>query len=267
MSFVKSALLGLLVSTTAMSAAAHEAAASATAAKPSKPFGPFEAGDVRGVKRGGKSGKARPLHPMVGEAAKVPASGPPAPPLRTDPDLPELALSTGNSVGSALSANPLYLAALFYSGFLTKVDGPRCRHYPTCSRFANQAVARHGVIGIFLGLERVITDESSSSVRRLPEIDMPNDPQPRYFDPVDNYEFWLPGRLQAFPDVVPEEPLALESELAARDEPRDDVQAAASDDAATQRMPMKGLPKCKNGHTLRPLDDGDVEERCAPDRS
>ncbi|MFZ9885861.1 MAG: membrane protein insertion efficiency factor YidD [Myxococcota bacterium] len=173
------------------------------------PFGPWDAGESREVKRSGVAQRPRRPHPMTGDAAKVPASGPPAPALRADVDLPELALDVGNRVGGALSANPLYLAALFYSGFLTKVDGPRCQHYPTCSRFANQAVARHGLVGVLLGLERVITDENSSALRRLPELELPGETQPRYYDPVDNYEFWLPDRIVAFPPHVDEVPLAL----------------------------------------------------------
>lgn len=248
MHLAQSALISLLAVVTASPSLAGER---------DVPFGPWDAGEVRSVQRAGKEGRQRFAHPVVGDPAKVPASGPPPPPLRVDPDLPELAHKRGNEVGSSLSANPLYLAALVYSSFITKVDGPRCQHYPTCSRFANQAVARHGVVGVFLGLERVITDESSSSVRRLPELDMPGSPQPRFYDPVDNYEFWIPGRLSAFPAPVPEEPLALDSG------DTDD-----SDDGASAQLGTKRLPKCENDSTLRAPDDGDaVEERCSPDRS
>src|SRR5690554_5688188 len=38
-----------------------------------------------------------------------------------------------------------------YSRHLTAVDGPRCEHRPTCSRFAYEAVQHHGfVLGSFL---------------------------------------------------------------------------------------------------------------------
>lgn len=264
MHVMRSALLGLvIVLVAAAPAAAHEAhASSAVKRAPAKAFGPWDAGQVRAVKRGGQEGRARREHPLVGDAAKVPASGPPAPPLRIDPDLPELALSRGNAVGSSLSANPLYLAALLYSGFITKVDGPRCSHYPTCSRFANQAVARHGFIGVLLGLERVIVDDNSSSVRRLPEIDMPSEPQPRFYDPVDNYEFWIPGRMSAFPEAMPEEPLELSQAASASN---DDAAARRHDDVHAG-VRTKRLPKCPNARTLRAPDDED-EDRCEPDRS
>lgn len=170
-------------------------------------FGPWDAGDKRPVKRQGKAGKTRLSHPVLGDPAKVPASGPPAPDLRQDPDVPETALGTVNVVGGGLSANPLFLAALVYSNFLTKMDGPRCQHYPTCSRFANQAVARHGVLGIVLGVDRLIQDDHSSTARRLPEIDTGG--SMRLYDPLENYEFWLKERITAFPPAVPEEPLAL----------------------------------------------------------
>src|SRR5690606_18896845 len=91
----------LLPSTTAL---AHEGHAASAPAKRSRvPFGPWDAGEARAVKRANQDGVARKAHPAVGDAAKVPASGPPPPPLRVDPDLPERALTKGNRVGSSLS--------------------------------------------------------------------------------------------------------------------------------------------------------------------
>lgn len=172
-----------------------------------RPFGPWDAGPKREVKRQGRDGLPRAAHPMVGDAAKVPASGPPAPPLRRDEDVPETALVAPNRTGSSLSANPLYLASLFYSNFLTKVDGPRCQHLPTCSRFASQAVARHGAVGFLMGLERLIQDDWSSSIRRLPEVEHRG--TVRHFDPLENYEFWKPERMTGFPPPAEEQPLEL----------------------------------------------------------
>lgn len=170
-------------------------------------FGPWDAGPRRKVQRQGRTGKAQPMHPMVGDAAKVPASGPPPPPLQTDPDVPERALEAPNRLGGRLAETPLYLAALFYQHFLTKVDGPRCQHMPTCSRFASQAVARYGVLGIPLGLDRIIQDPHSSALRLLPEVDIGD--TRRFWDPLENYLFWEPQRFDAFPPRVTEEPLRL----------------------------------------------------------
>ena len=116
-------------------AAAHERAV--------KAFAPFDAGEKRAVTRQGAKGKKRAAHPLVGDADKVPGEGPPPPPLRVSPDVPEAALESPNAVGGALSSNPLFLASLGYQHIFTKLDGPRCQHLPTCSRFGAQAVARH----------------------------------------------------------------------------------------------------------------------------
>ena len=172
-----------------------------------RPFGPWDAGEKRAVDRQGKKGLDRRAHPAVGDPAKVPGEGPPAPSLRPDPDVPEGALLRANVVSTRLSSNPLYLAALTYRHFLTKMDGPRCQHFPTCSRFANQAVARHGIIGILMGLDRVIQPPQSSAIRSLPQVEGWG--QVRFFDPVSNYEFWNEENFSGFPPRVDEKPLAL----------------------------------------------------------
>lgn len=171
-------------------------------------FAPFDAGAKRDVVRQGTKGRARPAHPNVGDAAKVPGEGPPPPPLRLDPDIPESAIDKPNVV-TGLSSNPLYLASLVYSNMLTKLDGPRCGHLPTCSRFAAQAVGRHGAIGILMGLDRLQQPNESSSIRKLPEIE--GFGGVRGFDPVDNYEFWKSERFTGFPPPTKEQPLDLPS--------------------------------------------------------
>lgn len=169
-------------------------------------FAPFDAGDKRAVTRGGVKGKARPAHPHVGDGDKVPGEGPPPPPLRLDPDIPELAIEKPNAV-TGLSANPLFLASLVYANLLTKLDGPRCGHLPTCSRFASQAVGRHGALGVLMGLDRLQQPNDSSAIRKLPEIE--GFGAVRGFDPVENYEFWISERFTGFPLKTPEQPLDL----------------------------------------------------------
>jgi hypothetical protein len=177
------------------------------AAKKPAHFGPWDAGDKRDVVRQGTKGKARRPHPAVGANDKVPGDGPPAPALRVDPYIPETALDAPNVVGASLSSNPLVLAALVYANFLTKVDGPRCQHLPTCSRFASQAVARHGALGILMGLDRVIQPPESSSLRTLPEIHAFGGV--RHYDPLENYEIWKGERFTGFPPATAEQPLVL----------------------------------------------------------
>jgi len=210
-----------------------------------KPFGPWAAGKRRAVGRQGVKGKDREKHPFLGESAKVPASGPPPPPLRRDPDMPERT-RPANRRATGLSANPLYLAALTYSNFITKIDGARCQHYPTCSRFANQAVAEHGLLGILMGLDRVIQDGNSSVLRALPQLEMPGGGMARHFDPISNYEFWEEDAEEAFPTQVAEEPLEL-SALPAR------------------RHAKKSFTGCETDRTIPPPSDAVAEKdlQCA----
>lgn len=169
-------------------------------------FGPFDAGAARPVVRQNEKGLARKPHPAVGDKGHIPGGGPPPPSLRLDPDLPELAGASPNAA-PGLSGNPLFLASLVYSNFLTRMDGPRCQHLPTCSRFASQAVGRHGVLGIPMGLDRILQPPSSSAVRLLPELEYGG--VFRHYDPVENYEFWHTERFTGFPLLVDEQPLLL----------------------------------------------------------
>ncbi len=170
-------------------------------------FGPFDAGSARPVTRHGDRGRSRRPHPAVGDKGHIPGGGAPEPMLRTDPDLPELAASAPNAAAVGLSSNPLFLASLVYSNFLTRMDGPRCQHLPTCSRFASQAVGRHGLLGITMGLDRILQPPSSSSVRLLPELEYGG--VFRHYDPLENYEFWHPERFTGLPPPVDEQPLVL----------------------------------------------------------
>ncbi len=169
-------------------------------------FGPFDAGASRPVLRQNTKGLSRKTHPAVGDKGHIPGGGAPPPALRHDPDLPELAGVTPNAA-PGLSANPLFLASLVYANFLTRMDGPRCQHLPTCSRFASQAVGRHGVLGIPMGLDRIIQPPSSSALRLLPELEYGG--VFRHYDPVENYEFWRVERFTGFPILVDEQPLLL----------------------------------------------------------
>ena len=222
------ALLGLLCSAPALTAAPTHPHAPA--------FGPFDGGAPRPVARQGQKGAPRKAHPMVGEAAKVPGEGAPPPPLRLDPDVAETALVKPNAIGSGLSSNPLYLAALIYANVITRLDGPRCQHLPTCSRFASQAVARDGVVGILMGLDRLIQPGESSAVRRLPEVEGYGGM--RFFDPLENYEWWHPERFTGLPPATAEEPLALSAAPTAVAQ----VTAIPSSDIPSSAIPSSAIP-------------------------
>jgi len=201
-----SALVVVAMAATSTSTWAHPTSTTRTA---KKTFGPWDAGPKRKVTRQHKEGLDRHAHPMVGAASKVPGDGPPMPPLRQDPDIPEGAIGPSNRVGSSLSSNPLWLWALTYRHFITRIDGPKCGHYPTCSRLANQAVARYGVLGIFIGLDRIIQPPKSSELRDHPQVVFPE--MNRAFDPLSNYEFWKP-EFNPLPLPTDEEPLQFDDD-------------------------------------------------------
>jgi len=43
-----------------------------------------------------------------------------------------------------------------YQWVIAPIIGPRCRHLPTCSEYADEAIARHGVVrGSWLAIKRI----------------------------------------------------------------------------------------------------------------
>lgn len=71
---------------------------------------------------------------------------------------------------SSFDAHPLGLTFALYRDVLTKVDGPRCAHRPVCSVYARDAVARHGLLGFGLGIDRLFRRGLDSPLRRLPRL-------------------------------------------------------------------------------------------------
>jgi hypothetical protein len=79
----------------------------------------------------------------------------------------------------------------FYVRGLTQIDGPRCEHRPTCSRYSFQAVSRHGVVlGSFLAVDRLMRGSQSSALRRLP-IYRVYEGRIYFYDPVEANDFFL----------------------------------------------------------------------------
>lgn len=78
-----------------------------------------------------------------------------------------------------------------YSRYITRVDGARCEHRPTCSRYAVDAIKKHGyVLGSLLTIDRLLRAERSSTLRDLP-IDKVEDGRHYFADPVENNDFFF----------------------------------------------------------------------------
>lgn len=45
---------------------------------------------------------------------------------------------------------------IFYRRFISPLKPPSCRFYPTCSEYAEQAIRKYGLKGVFLAFKRVL---------------------------------------------------------------------------------------------------------------
>jgi hypothetical protein len=96
--------------------------------------------------------------------------------------------------GPSLSASPFGFATMVWSALLTRLDGPRCSHRPSCGIYARRALARHGLpLGVWLTLNRLIRGASSSAIRTLPRVRTPAGVF--FLDPIENALFWRPDYL------------------------------------------------------------------------
>lgn len=112
-----------------------------------------------------------PRHPVVAGANPGPAAGRPLP-----------------------TASPFILAFRVWSELLTRLDGPRCAHRPSCGVYARRALATHGLpLGMWMALGRLMRGAYSSALRVLPRITTPAGVFFR--DTLDDSRFWRPGYL------------------------------------------------------------------------
>lgn len=76
----------------------------------------------------------------------------------------------GARTGSGRTAPaPFTLAYQVWTQLLTRIDGPRCAHTPTCSAFTAKAIARFRLpLGIWMAFDRLTRGADSSSLRPLP---------------------------------------------------------------------------------------------------
>ncbi|VTS37289.1 Putative membrane protein insertion efficiency factor [Streptococcus pseudoporcinus] len=66
----------------------------------------------------------------------------------------------------------IYLVRL-YQKFISPLFPPSCRYRPTCSTYMIQAIEKHGIKGVLMGLARIC--------RCHPFVEGGDDPVPDYF--------------------------------------------------------------------------------------
>ena len=91
--------------------------------------------------------------------------------------------------GESLSAGQRVTEGFFrfYQKYISPVDGDRCPSYPTCSQYGREAVRKHGVLmGLMMTYDRLIHE--SDEIRRAPLMRVGD--VYRYYDPVENNDFW-----------------------------------------------------------------------------
>jgi hypothetical protein len=96
---------------------------------------------------------------------------------------------------STIAISPGILLISFFQTVVSPVDGASCDFYPTCSAYAKQALAKHG---LFIGL--------AMASERLCRIHAPEGYEPvekygnyYYYDPVENNDFWFYTRRAGIP--------------------------------------------------------------------
>jgi|GEM_PF-462481 putative membrane protein insertion efficiency factor len=91
----------------------------------------------------------------------------------------------------SMQSNIIEFAFSIYTNHITKIDGARCEHRPTCSRYAVDAVRKHGfVVGSWLTIDRLMRGSQSSSLRTLPIYKFENG-RPYFRDPVEENDFFF----------------------------------------------------------------------------
>jgi len=84
--------------------------------------------------------------------------------------------------------SPFDQAVRFFQRTISRVDGPRCPMYPTCSAYSRQALAKHGPwVGTMLTVDRLIHENDPREKRHPVKIGG----RVRYADPLSANDYWL----------------------------------------------------------------------------
>ena len=76
----------------------------------------------------------------------------------------------------------------FFQNVISPVDGDRCPMYPACSEYSIQALRKHGpFLGFLMIADRLVHEKDE--MKYAPTV-IVNGVR-RYYDPVENNDFWL----------------------------------------------------------------------------
>lgn len=100
-------------------------------------------------------------------------------------------VASEHSHSHSLQSNIIEFAFSIYTNHITKIDGARCEHRPTCSRYAVEAVRKHGfVVCSWLTIDRLSRGSRSSVLRTLPIYKF-EEGRPYFRDPVEENDFFF----------------------------------------------------------------------------
>ena len=94
----------------------------------------------------------------------------------------------GKASAPVTDENPFLFPIHFFRKYISGADGDRCAMYPSCSRYALDAVEKHGVItGWIMTCDRLMRC-GRDEVKHVPAVSVGH----RFlaYDPVANNDFW-----------------------------------------------------------------------------
>jgi len=125
------------------------------------------------------------LHPWVSFAGSIPEG------RWEEPWGEKTSLRLGQEAEPGQEASPAQKVAeglfRFFQKYVSPVDGDRCPSFPSCSQYGLEAVRKHGVLtGLMMTFGRLIHE--SDEIQNAPLVWVHG--SYRYFDPVENNDFW-----------------------------------------------------------------------------
>jgi len=92
-----------------------------------------------------------------------------------------------SNTGTDAGIDPLQQMVRTFQKFVSPVDGPRCRMYPTCSGYSRQALREHGSFtGMMMTVDRLYRESDPLEQQDI----ILKWEHKRYFDPLEKNTFW-----------------------------------------------------------------------------